>query len=260
MTHFRYRPRILIILLIAGVMFAMASASGTHATLVEASQGLPVVGLSGISGSEIADVGLPDAQEIISKMVEAQKNLREWSADVDMRLTIGSLAIPVSTKIFCRRPDKVALKFIGITIRPPGGFLLPDPLQFQDAAEYHITVVKSEVAGNSLLYTLHAQSLKSATDQYQWHFIVRAETWLITRAIVTSATESSEVRVTYYHHSDKCAVPQKITGTGVLLLRSSLPPGPALWAVDQAGKHGVSFEVTLSEYSINAGLPKNIFK
>lgn len=244
MMRIRTNHRILLIMLIAGVIFAMAS--GTRATIAEAATQLP-------------NAGLPDAQEIIAKMVEAQKNLREWSAAVDMRLTIGSLTIPISTRIFCRRPDKVALKFVGITINPPGGFLLPDPVQFQDSSEYAMTVTNYTVTGNALLYTMNARPLKSNADQYQWQFVVQAGTWLITKAYVTSATEESEVRVAYYHHSDKCVLPLKITGTGVLLLRASLPPGPTLWAVDQAGKHGVAFEVALSEYSINAGLPKGIF-
>lgn len=245
MMRIRINHRILLIMLFAGVMFALAS--GTRTTLLSATTPSP-------------DTGLPNAQEIIAKMVESQKNLREWSANVDMRLTIGSLTVPISTTIFCRRPDKVALKFIGITIYPPGGFLLPDPLQFQDSSEYDMTVIDYTVTGNALLYTLNARPLKANTDQYQWQFIVQAGTWLITKAYVTSATEESEVRVTYYHHSAGCVLPQKLTGTGVLLLRASLPPGPALWAVNQAGKHGVAFEVTLSEYSINAGLPKNMFK
>jgi len=248
--HHRLHHRILFMLLLAGVMLTIAS--GTSATLfLEAAAPLPNSGLP--------NPGLPEAQEIIARMVDAQKNLREWSAAVDMRLTIGSLTIPVSTTIFCRRPDKVALKFIGITIHPPGGFLLPDPLQFQDSSEYAITVINSVLTGSALLYTLNARPLKSKTDQYQWQFVVQAGTWLITKAYVKSETEESEVRVTYYRHSDKCVLPQKLTGTGVLLLRTSLPPGPALWAVDQAGKLGVAYEVTLSEYSINAGLPRKIF-
>ena len=248
--HHRLHHRILFMLLLAGVMLTIAS--GTSATLfLEAAAPLPNSGLP--------NAGLPEAQEIIARMVDAQKNLREWSAAVDMRLTIGSLTIPVSTTIFCRRPDKVALKFIGITIHPPGGFLLPDPLQFQDSSEYAITVINSVLTGSALLYTLNARPLKSKTDQYQWQFVVQAGTWLITKAYVKSETEESEVRVTYYRHSDKCVLPQKLTGTGVLLLRTSLPPGPALWAVDQAGKLGVAYEVTLSEYSINAGLPRKIF-
>lgn len=241
-THTNHR--ILLVILVTGVIFAMAP--GMREAVAEAATQLP-------------NAGLPDAQEIIAKMIEAQKNLREWSAEVDMRLTIGSLNIPISTKIFCRRPDKVALKFIGITINPPGGFLLPDPVQFQDSSEYAMTVTNYTVTGNAMLYTLNARPLKSNTDQYQWQFVVRVGTWLITKAYVTSVTEESEVRVTYYHHSDKCVLPLHLAGTGVLLLRASLPPGPALWAVDQAGKRGVAFEVALSDYSINAGLPKNIF-
>lgn len=198
------------------------------------------------------------AEELIGRMIEAQKSLRQWSAKAAIHVRVGSFSLPVNTRVYCRRPDQIALRFIGITMRPTGGFLLPDPLLFAGSSQYDMQLAGVETSGGVSLYTLTAQP-KAKTAEYSWRFIVDGGTWQIAGAQASKNGEQTELRVTYAVLPGNVHLPSVIRGSGILLLREALPPGLVNMVEGAAGKEGVSYTVTLSEYEVNDGVPANVF-
>lgn len=198
------------------------------------------------------------ADELIGRMIEAQKSLRQWSAKAAIHVRVGSFSLPVNTRVYCRRPDEIALRFVGITMRPTGGFLLPDPLMFAGSSQYDMQLTGVETSGGVTLYTLTAQP-KPKKAEYSWRFTVDGSTWQITRAQASKNGEQTDLRVTYALLPGNIRLPSVIRGSGILLLREALPPTLVNMVDGAAGKEGVSYTVTLSEYEVNEGVPANVF-
>lgn len=200
----------------------------------------------------------PTLEEIVESMTVAQSGLFEWAADVSMQFYIGSLLVPVRTKLFCRRPSKAALRFGSITIHPPGGFLLPDPMQFSDSKCYEVALTETRIADGIPSYTLEARP--KDPKQHTWRFTVNGSTWLIYRAYAHSGMDESDLHIVYKNMGARIWVPASISGSGVLVLKDSLPPLIAASLVSLAGKQGVKYRVTLENHRVNGGVPDSVFK
>lgn len=198
------------------------------------------------------------AEELIGRMIEAQKGLRQWSAKAAIHVRVGSFSLPVTTRVYCRRPDQIALRFIGITMRPAGGFLLPDPLLFAGSSQYTMQITGLETVGGVSHYTLTAQP-KSKKAEYSWRFIIDESNWQIVRAQASKNGEQTDLRVTYTVLPGNIYLPSVIKGSGILLLREALPSGLLKMVEGAAGKEGVSYTVTLSEYEVNGDVPAGVF-
>lgn len=220
--------------------------------------------MAGLAGTCIAGVSVQSAEtvskeELIANMIDAQKDLQEWRARARFEIRVGSVTLPLGMEVFCRRPDRMALKFVGVVIRPSGGFLFPDPVWFESSPGYELQVTGSVVTRDCVLHTLAARP-DGHSSTLSWEFVVHGSTWLVVRATASLGEESSNLHISYTRVGDNCWIIDTIRGQGVLLLRDAVPASVLRWVSDAAGPSGVSYTVTLSGHRVNEGLPPNLFR
>ena len=140
------------------------------------------------------------AWDILLKMLQAQENLTAFEGRATARVCIGGRnVLTTSVSLMLERPNHVAVRWLGLTIRPKHGLMFVDPEVFV-SKDYSLSV-HSAPSAQSDRWVISAVSTGQAQPKLQWILHVDPETWLIRRAQVTvcpaaGATTSRGVRVT----------------------------------------------------------------
>ncbi|MEA4882247.1 MAG: hypothetical protein VB144_01080 [Clostridia bacterium] len=164
-----------------------------------------------------------EASMVLEKMLSAQADLTSFEAPAMARITVNGKTV-MSTRIhlIARRPNYVAVRWLGVTIRPHRGIIFVDPEKFT-SGEYSLSV-EAWPTDNNGHWIVSAASRDDALEPLHWRLTVDALTWLITRAeVTTSAGEHCAIEATYRRTGLRRWEPESIHADGAMLLTEFLP-------------------------------------
>ena len=131
------------------------------------------------------------AQDILLKMIQAQENLTSFEGTAEAKVYIGGRnVLTTSVGLIIERPNHVAVKWFGMTIRPRHGLIFVDPQIFV-SNDYTLSVLSApaessrDASSRSERWVISAVSSGSSRPQLSWVLYVEPDTWLIRRAQVT---------------------------------------------------------------------------
>ncbi len=88
-----------------------------------------LVGFSAATGA--AGNGVDEAQMVLDNMLRAQENLTSFELPATARVYLGGRnVLTANVQVLASRPNNLAVKWLGVTIRPRKGIIFIDPAQF----------------------------------------------------------------------------------------------------------------------------------
>jgi outer membrane lipoprotein-sorting protein len=184
------------------------------------------------SGS--ADV-LHRAQDILFRMLQAQENLTSFQATAAARVYIGGRnVLTTSVGLAIERPNRVAVRWLGMTIEPRHGLIFIDPEVFV-SKDYVLSVLSApsessdDASERSERWVISAVSSGLGEPQLSWTLYVDPDTWLIRRAQVAvgnsaaSAGETVVIEADYRQAGYRRWEPVRLSAQGRMVLEEFLP-------------------------------------
>lgn len=131
------------------------------------------------------------AQDVVLRMLEAQENLTSFEGTATAEVYIeGRRVLNTSVSLTVKRPNHVAVRWLGMTIRPRRGLIFIDPQMFV-SKDYTLSVLSGpgqssrHTSARSDRWIIRAVTSGSIQPQLNWILYVEPDTWLIRRAQVT---------------------------------------------------------------------------
>lgn len=180
--------------------------------------------------------GDAEAREVLLKMVQAQENLTRFEGTAAARVCArGRNVLTTSVDFIIERPNRVAVRWLGMTIRPRRGLVFIDP-EMLASPDYALSLLSKpgpnsdSASAKCERWVISAIALPQNPVQLRWTLYVDPDTWLIRRAEVvegavgaTSADEASVVEADYRQAGYRRWEPDLLWAQGRLVLEELLP-------------------------------------
>jgi len=131
------------------------------------------------------------AQDVLLRMLQAQENLISFEGTAAAKVYIGGRnVLNTSVGLAIERPNRVVVRWLGITVRPRHGLIFIDPQMFV-SRDYALSVLSAPTqssrgaSARSDRWIISAVTSGSSQPELSWILYVEPETWLIRRAQVT---------------------------------------------------------------------------
>lgn len=133
---------------------------------------------------------------MLQQMLQAQENLTSFEGTAAAKVYIGGQnVLNASVGLTIDRPNHVAVRWLGMTIRPRHGVIFIDPQIFV-SQDYTLSVLSTpaqpsrDASAQSDRWIISAVTSGSSQPQLSWVLYVEPDTWLIRRAEVAVGSAS----------------------------------------------------------------------
>jgi len=141
------------------------------------------------------------AQDVLLRMLQAQENLTSFQGTAAAKVYIGGRnVLNTSVGLTIERPNHVAVRWLGMTIKPRHGLIFIDPQMFV-SKDYALSVLSApsqssrDISARSDRWIISAATSGSSQPQLSWILYVEPDTWLIRRAQVTVGSSAAHTAV-----------------------------------------------------------------
>lgn len=181
------------------------------------------------------------AQDVLLRMLQAQENLTSFEATAAAKVYIGGRnVLNTSVGLTIERPNHVAVRWLGMTIRPRHGLIFIDPQMFV-SEDYTVSVLSEpaqssrDTSARSDRWIISAVTSDSSEHQLSWILYVEPNTWLIRRAQVTvggaaartveaaGTTGTAVIEADYRQAGYRRWEPVRLSAQGRMVLEEFLP-------------------------------------
>lgn len=194
-----------------------------------------LVGFSAATGA--AGNGVDEAQMVLDNMLRAQENLTSFELPATARVYLGGRnVLTANVQVLASRPNNLAVKWLGVTIRPRKGIIFIDPAQFV-SENYTLSVLarpstarqpsvtpRFEDGHSNDGWVISAISRPGTASPLRWKLYVDPETWLIVRAeVITADSDTCIIKAKYRNAGYRRWEPLFVHAEGKMVLEEFLP-------------------------------------
>jgi outer membrane lipoprotein-sorting protein len=208
-----------------------------------------------------------DARDLLRELNLKFKQVREYQADVLIRTDISFVkALPVQATVYFRQPDQFRIKSKGIAMLPRQGF---DQVvrTLADTASYVPVLQGKETVDGRSLQLLSVLPLSDTADLILGKFWIDPAEQLIRRSQVTTRSNGTMTSDYFFGTQKKFALPDSMVFT-VDTRKFKIPKAVAADLnntksaknTDTKAREKGRIYLRFSNYKVNQGLPKEIFK
>lgn len=161
---------------------------------------------------------------VLGNMLFAQRNLNRFEEPAVANICInGAQVFSTKLTVIAERPNYVAVRWMGITIRPRRGLIFIDPNMLVGSA-YTLCEAGNVPYSDDGLAIVRATTAPDAQPRIDWTFWIDTSTWLIRRASVT-ADDGPLCRIAVSYRPDGPGrwIPVTISAEGRMVLEEFLP-------------------------------------
>lgn len=161
---------------------------------------------------------------VLGNMLFAQRNLNRFEEPAVANIFIsGARVFSAKLTVIAERPNYVAVRWMGITIRPRRGLIFIDPNMLVGSA-YTLCEAGNVSYSDDGFAMVRATTAPGAQPRLDWTFWIDTSTWLIRRASVT-ADDGPPCRVAVSYRPDGPGkwIPVTISAEGRMVLEEFLP-------------------------------------
>lgn len=181
------------------------------------------------------------AQDVLLRMLQAQENLTSFQGTAAAKVYIGGRnVLNTSVGLTIERPNHVAVRWLGMTIKPRHGLIFIDPQMFV-SKDYALSVLSApsqssrDISARSDRWIISAATSGSSQPQLSWILYVEPDTWLIRRAQVTVGSSAAHTAVAagttgtaiieadYHQAGYRRWEPVRLSAQGQMVLEEFLP-------------------------------------
>jgi hypothetical protein len=172
------------------------------------------------------------AQDVVLRMLKAQENLTSFEGTAAAEVYIeGRKVLNTSVSLTVERPNLVAVRWLGLNIRPRRGLIFIDPQMFV-SDDYTLSVLSApgqssrHTSARSDRWIIRAVTSGSSQPQLSWILYVEPETWLIRRAQVAvgdAGRATAVIEADYRQAGYRRWEPVRLLAQGRMVLEEFLP-------------------------------------
>ena len=172
------------------------------------------------------------AQDVLLRMLQTQENLTSFEGTAGAKVYIGGRnVLTTSVGLVIERPNYVAVRWLGATIKPKHGLIFIDPQTFV-SDDYTLSVLSAparsgrDESTRSDRWIISAVSSGLHQPELSWTLYVDPDTWLIRRAQVvvgSSAVRTAIIEADYRQAGYRRWEPVRLTAQGRMVLEEFLP-------------------------------------
>lgn len=206
-------------------------------------------------GPAPAESGTLSTEQVLDRMMKAQSGLLDFTAQVSLSVTVGSLSLPtIQGRLLCRRPDYLRFVVGRTLLAPRHPFLFPGPTQFT-ADRFTLARGGRERLGDEETVILEATSKRDGEERLVVKLWILEQTWLVTQSELTAPGLGHTVlHWRWAKTGDRAWAPVEVEGVGGLLLLDVLPLGEVLAGIDKWAP--LRFRAIITGHQVNRGSPE----
>lgn len=203
-----------------------------------------------------------DPNVIIKNAKETFKKVKDYSADVDVKVDVSFLKVPeMKAKIYFKQPDKTHIESDGFAMLPKDG-LYTSPMSLLDG-DYTAIYAKDEFFQGHNTSVIKIIPLNDKGD------VILATLWIdqngnLLRKVESTTKTNGTFTIIFNYGSNKFPLPEKIEftfNTG----RLKISHGPMADENNNTQKKNPGSStgkvyITYSNYVINKGIPDSVFR